>query len=1454
MTQDMKKDTILHKIGQLIVPLKRSMSPLEADSHSACTGHFFNRSLFLLLLILTLGVNVAWGLDSPNGEDRSGYYYIINYTLVGNKTHYNASEPLNGYYLCPAAPPADADANYNYDAVYYDGDSKQKPYLTTYKKERVNDAVWKIEFAGTDENDVDYYYLKHCSSNKYLTHNNPIIASDSHRLSVHLQTEKDGNYSMFCFETGFDDESSFFIRPRQVSSGNRHLNPTHQNCNFSYGTTDGNKKTTIHGQSINLGGMVGYYSKADHSDDKASQWYLEKLPPVISYNSSNLIEISYIDASYTIYYSYGEESTPSSSSENYSETGPFDPPSGTTTIKAVAIKDNIKSDVATFTPTFLLGSTHKYLIQNQNNGWDTGNFQGNHFYMIPGDVDNNGKTKVNTTSMLRPSMQWYILNAGDDYYYIVNNVDNTRMRYNTTNGVHMDAWDEDNANEFKFQIVKSATAGTYNIIPFGVTVSNKYLNKSGSNAGDANILLWSDATQANSRWKFVPQDTPLTDTPPFTPSGTSASVYYKIQNGNGTTFHIIPPATADGNATASEAMDDATVKSRSWYFIQVKDPTTTDWLAYYKIINAGTGKALYYAYTADNSPCLKMSDYDENNNDYKFAFVKSPTADYYYIVPKSHKDDQLNSISTFYRKNSSIFPATTRAASGNVWKFIPTDLFCNDPVFNEENGAISISCIPDITRIYYTTDGTTPDPDDETQRYASTISLSAFDQLRIKAIAVLDDGDVATDPATSNVVTLLNKPDITLAAGPYTYKGTAWEPEITKVSIGTTPNEIVAPTSPATYSVTASSYTNNTNVGTATVTLTDADAGDTWYIWNASTTFTINKAQLTAIADDMVAEYGDAPPTYTVSYTGFVNGETAEVEGVITTAPSLSCEYLQSSGIGNYTIIPSGGEAANYDITAYTNGTLTVGPKEVGLTWSNTSFVYDKEPHIPTATATGLVNDDVCTITAISGEQTNAGNYTATATALSNSNYKLPDPATTTFEITQRPVTVSGIIANDKVYDGTTDATFDCASAAFGNMLEGDALTVTAIGAFADPNAGTDKTVNISGLTLGGGSVANYQLAGEGQQSTTTATITAKTVSTLTIELSGTYTYDGTEHTPEVTVKDGETVIAASEYEVGYSNNVNAGTNTALVTITGKEGGNYVVNGTANFTISPKSIGDGVMASDFTLDFGAGKSIILTDDAIDSETPLVKDTDFEDDVTLSESGRYSVRTVSGINNYTGSFDVMNANVDFTSDANGSEWSATFVAEKTSNTDTSIGHVLPAGVNAYIITGIEGNWAIPEQVDYIPEGVPVLLLANEEKHGFLVEAANSGSDGLTEITNEQKGYNMLEEVTEASVHFGTKEIYLLYNNEFVYNKEGNLAKYKVYLNPNHVVPDPTPDPAPGGARLHIAWHRSTGMMDLQNDGAMGGQNGVWHTIDGRRLSGKPSAKGLYIMDGNKLIVK
>ena len=83
-----------------------------------------------------------------------------------------------------------------------------------------------------------------------------------------------------------------------------------------------------------------------------------------------------------------------------------------------------------------------------------------------------------------------------------------------------------------------------------------------------------------------------------------------------------------------------------------------------------------------------------------------------------------------------------------------------------------------------------------------------------------------------------------------------------------------------------------------------------------------------------------------------------------------------------------------------------------------------------------------------------------------------------------------------------------------------------------------------------------------------TATITPKTVSSPTITLSATsFVYDGQEKKPTVTVKDGNATIPASEYTVSYSNNINVGT--ATVTIKDKDGGNYVVSGSAQFTITP---------------------------------------------------------------------------------------------------------------------------------------------------------------------------------------------------------------------------------------------------------------------------------------------
>ena len=65
------------------------------------------------------------------------------------------------------------------------------------------------------------------------------------------------------------------------------------------------------------------------------------------------------------------------------------------------------------------------------------------------------------------------------------------------------------------------------------------------------------------------------------------------------------------------------------------------------------------------------------------------------------------------------------------------------------------------------------------------------------------------------------------------------------------------------------------------------------------------------------------------------------------------------------------------------------------------------------------------------------------------------------------------------------------------------------------------------------------------------------------------FTYDGTEKKPSVTVKTGNRQLTAnSDYTVSFVNNTNAGS--ATVTVTGK--GNYSGSVTKNFTISAASL------------------------------------------------------------------------------------------------------------------------------------------------------------------------------------------------------------------------------------------------------------------------------------------
>ncbi|KAF0116754.1 MAG: hypothetical protein FD149_1310 [Rhodospirillaceae bacterium] len=112
--------------------------------------------------------------------------------------------------------------------------------------------------------------------------------------------------------------------------------------------------------------------------------------------------------------------------------------------------------------------------------------------------------------------------------------------------------------------------------------------------------------------------------------------------------------------------------------------------------------------------------------------------------------------------------------------------------------------------------------------------------------------------------------------------------------------------------------------------------------------------------------------------------------------------------------------------------------------------------------------------------------------------------------------------------------------------IAGDALTVaSATGAFADKNAGDDKTVTITGLALGGPDKDNYTL--DEDTATTIATITPRAVS-----LSGSRVYDGTVDLAAAiftldTLANGE---ALTLFGTGSMSEANAGTG-KTVTLTG---------------------------------------------------------------------------------------------------------------------------------------------------------------------------------------------------------------------------------------------------------------------------------------------------------------
>ena len=339
-----------------------------------------------------------------------------------------------------------------------------------------------------------------------------------------------------------------------------------------------------------------------------------------------------------------------------------------------------------------------------------------------------------------------------------------------------------------------------------------------------------------------------------------------------------------------------------------------------------------------------------------------------------------------------------------------------------------------------------------------------------------------TMPASDATVSFEDvTPTITLADIDLTFTGTEKTPAITSVTDGET-----IMTAGTDYNDVA--YTNNTNAGKATVTIT----GKGVYLGTASTSFTISPASVTLTANSRNTDTYDGTEKTVTGYTSSVDG--------LTFAESVSASG-SGTNAGEYDVTFSGvklnetkDNTGNYVITATTNGKFAIAPKPVTVTANNQTKEYGADDPTLTYTCDGLVGGDELTGTLSREAGKDVGDYAINLGTLANSNYTLTlDANGAKLSITPKPITVSGITAVWKTYDGTADATLDYSAATISGLVSEDDLIVTATGTFTDANAGEGKVVAISSITLGGTSAANYVLADQGQQTSATASITKAT-------------------------------------------------------------------------------------------------------------------------------------------------------------------------------------------------------------------------------------------------------------------------------------------------------------------------------------------------------------------------
>ena len=208
--------------------------------------------------------------------------------------------------------------------------------------------------------------------------------------------------------------------------------------------------------------------------------------------------------------------------------------------------------------------------------------------------------------------------------------------------------------------------------------------------------------------------------------------------------------------------------------------------------------------------------------------------------------------------------------------------------------------------------------------------------------------------------------------------------------------------------------------------------------------------------------------TSSISYSGLVDGDdfTGSYSGVFANA---------NVGNGKAVTITSsysGADSGNYSVTDQSSTTGNIVPKVLTATASASNKTYDGGTTASTTlTFSGLVGSETLgqTVGSTFDNKNVGSNKTVTVNSITladgtglAANYSISAGQTTTANITAKSLTVSGITASNKTYDGNGVATLDASSVAYSGIVSGDTFNGTYTAAFSDKNVGTGKTVTIT--------------------------------------------------------------------------------------------------------------------------------------------------------------------------------------------------------------------------------------------------------------------------------------------------------------------------------------------------------------------------------------------------------